>query len=128
MICEGPVLVLTPCISWGEQVHTILLHSDSQKEQYLPRNGIATPAQIITAAMEGKEHLRSPGVVRLMPIALGFNMDNGIAKFVTYASFLVDGNQVTNLMSIGGKTSLTGRDPPKPAIVGGLNTHGVFEG
>lgn len=55
-------------------------------------------------------------------------MDIGIAKFVTYAAFLVDGNPVTNLMSIGGKSSLTGEDPPEPAIVGGLNTHAVFEG
>ncbi|KAF5359306.1 hypothetical protein D9756_003057 [Leucocoprinus leucothites] len=77
---------------------------------YLPRNGIATPAQIINAAMEG------------------FNMENGIARFVTYAAFLVDGNPVTNLMSIGGKSSGTGQDPPQPAIVGGLDTHAVFEG
>lgn len=77
---------------------------------YLPRDGIATPAQIITAAMEG------------------FNMENSLAKFVTYAAFLVDGNPVTNLMSIGGKSSLTGQDPPSPAIVGGLDTHAVFEG
>jgi len=55
-------------------------------------------------------------------------MENGIAKFVTYAALLVDGNPVTNLMSIGGKSSLTGQDPPSPAIVGGLDTHAVFEG
>jgi hypothetical protein len=55
-------------------------------------------------------------------------MDNAFAKFVTYAAFLVDGNLVTNLMSIGGKSSLTGPDPPTPAIVGGLDTHAVFEG
>ncbi|KIJ31387.1 hypothetical protein M422DRAFT_36236 [Sphaerobolus stellatus SS14] len=77
---------------------------------YLPRNGIATPAQIINAVQEG------------------FNMGNDLAVFVTYAAFLVDGNQVTNLLSIGGKSSLTGPDPPKPAIVGGLDTHAVFEG
>ena len=41
---------------------------------------------------------------------------------------LVDGNQITNLLSIGGKSYETGPDPPKPAIVGGLDTHGVFEG
>jgi len=58
----------------------------------------------------------------------GFNMENSLAKFVTYAAFLVDGNPVTNLMSIGGKSSLTGQDPPSPAIVGGLDTHAVFEG
>lgn len=77
---------------------------------YLPRNGIATPAQIVNAVQEG------------------FNMGNDLAVFVTYAAFLVDGNPLTNLLSIGGKSSLTGIDPPKPAIVGGLDTHAVFEG
>lgn len=55
-------------------------------------------------------------------------MGNDLAVFVTYAAMLVDGNLVTNLLSIGGKTKLTGPDPPKPAIVGGLDTHAVFEG
>ncbi|KAG2011105.1 hypothetical protein CC2G_011255 [Coprinopsis cinerea AmutBmut pab1-1] len=77
---------------------------------YLPRDGVATPAQIITAVQEG------------------FNMEYGIATFVTYAAHLVDGNPLTNLISIGGKTRKTGPDPPPPAIVGGLNTHAVFEG
>ncbi|KAF9522859.1 heme-thiolate peroxidase [Crepidotus variabilis] len=77
---------------------------------YLPRNGIATPTQIITAVQEG------------------FNMENSLAVFVTYAAHLVDGNVVTNELSIGGKSPLTGPDPPAPASVGGLNTHAVFEG
>lgn len=55
-------------------------------------------------------------------------MANGFAKFVTYAAFLVDGNPITNLLSIGGRSHLTGEDPPHPAIVGGLDTHAVFEG
>lgn len=55
-------------------------------------------------------------------------MENSLAVFLTYAAFLVDGNLLTNLLSIGGKTARTGPDPPSPAIVGGLNTHGVFEG
>lgn len=58
----------------------------------------------------------------------GFNMGNDLAVFVTYAAFLVDGNPLTNLLSIGGKTPFTGIDPPQPAIVGGLDTHAVFEG
>ncbi|KDR69591.1 hypothetical protein GALMADRAFT_77331 [Galerina marginata CBS 339.88] len=77
---------------------------------WLPRNGIATPAQIISAVQDG------------------FNMDNTIARFVTYAAFLVNGNVLTNLLSIGEKSSMTGPDPPAPAVVGGLNTHAVFEG
>jgi hypothetical protein len=55
-------------------------------------------------------------------------MGNDLALFVTYAAMLVDGNQLTNLISIGGKSPATGDDPPPPAIVGGLNTHDVFEG
>ncbi|KAF5335384.1 hypothetical protein D9611_011767 [Ephemerocybe angulata] len=78
---------------------------------YLPRNGIATPAQIIAAVQEG------------------FNMEPETATFVTYAAFLVDGNPVTDLLSIGGKTKGTGLDPDsEEASVAGLNTHAVFEG
>ncbi|KIJ27631.1 hypothetical protein M422DRAFT_190789 [Sphaerobolus stellatus SS14] len=77
---------------------------------YLPRNGIATPAQIVEAAQEG------------------LSMDTNSATLVTYASMLIDGNLVTNLMSIGGKSPLTGLDPSKLATIGGLNTHAGFEG
>ncbi|KAF9479958.1 aromatic peroxygenase precursor [Pholiota conissans] len=77
---------------------------------WLPRDGIASPSQIIKAAQEG------------------FNMGNDLAIFVTYAAHLVDGNLLTDLLSIGGKTAKTGPNPPAPAIVGGLNTHAVFEG
>ncbi|KAF8488236.1 hypothetical protein JB92DRAFT_2836373 [Gautieria morchelliformis] len=77
---------------------------------YLPRNGIATPAQIITAVQQG------------------FNMGNDLAIFLTYAAFLVEGNPITNRMSIGCKTHSTGPNPPAPGIVGGLDTHAVFEG
>ena len=55
-------------------------------------------------------------------------MGNDLAVFLTYAAMLVDGNMITNLLSIGNKSPNTGPDPPKPAIVGGLNTHAVFEG
>ncbi|KAH6899385.1 hypothetical protein BKA70DRAFT_1527097 [Coprinopsis sp. MPI-PUGE-AT-0042] len=55
---------------------------------WLPRNGVATPFQIIDAVQEA------------------FNMES----------------------DIGDKTSKTGLDPPAPAIVGGLNNHGTFEG
>jgi hypothetical protein len=58
----------------------------------------------------------------------GFNFDNDLVKFTCYAAFLVDGNLITDKLSIGGKTHETGPDPPSPATVGGLNTHNVFEG
>lgn len=60
--------------------------------------------------------------------AIVFNMDNNVAKVATYGAHLVDGNLVTNQLSIGRKTFRTGPDPPLPATVGGLNTHGPFEG
>ncbi|KAF8868524.1 heme-thiolate peroxidase [Gymnopilus junonius] len=77
---------------------------------YLPRNGVATPAQIVTAVQEG------------------LNLENSFARFLTYSTFLVNGNPITNLMSIGDKTSGTGQDPPKPATVAGLDTHNNCEG
>ena len=55
-------------------------------------------------------------------------MEYPFAVFVTWGAFLVDGNLLTNLLSIGQKSNETGPDPPSPAIVGGLNTHAVFEG
>jgi hypothetical protein len=64
----------------------------------------------------------------IYPASLAFNMGNDLALLVTYAAMLVDGNQLTDLLSIGGKTHRTGKSPPPPAIVGGLDTHGVFEG
>ena len=47
-------------------------------------------------------------------------MGNDLAVFVTYAAFLVDGNMITNLLSISGKSPETGPDSPQPAIVGGM--------
>ncbi|KAF9445367.1 Cloroperoxidase, partial [Macrolepiota fuliginosa MF-IS2] len=77
---------------------------------YLPHDGITTPGQLVEAVMEG------------------FNMENSFARFATYAAHLVDGNLLTNLMSIGHATPKTGVAPPAPATAGGLNTHLVFEG
>ncbi|TFK26066.1 Cloroperoxidase [Coprinopsis marcescibilis] len=77
---------------------------------YLPRNGVATPTQIINAVQEG------------------FNMINGAAKIATYAALILEGNVVTDLLSIGGKTSRTGPDAPPPASIGGISHHGTFEG
>ncbi len=58
----------------------------------------------------------------------GFNMHHSIAKIAAYGAHLVYGNPITDKLSIGRKTSWTGPDPPAPAVVGGLNTHGPFEG
>ncbi|TFK17876.1 Cloroperoxidase [Coprinopsis marcescibilis] len=77
---------------------------------YLPRDGVASPEQIIKAVQEG------------------FNMESELARFTTYIAHLLDGNPITDLLSIGGKTPRTGPDPPRPAIVGGISNHGTFEG
>ncbi|EKM76332.1 hypothetical protein AGABI1DRAFT_78772 [Agaricus bisporus var. burnettii JB137-S8] len=77
---------------------------------YISRSGITSCSEIITAVMEG------------------FNMENNLAIFTCYSAFLVNGNLVTDKLSIGQKTAKTGPDPPKPATVAGLNTHNVFEG
>lgn len=77
---------------------------------YIPRNGIATPAQLIIGVQEG------------------FNMENIVARFTTYVNHLIDGNLVTDLISIGDKTLKTGIPPPPPALVAGMNNHGTFEG
>lgn len=58
---------------------------------------------------------------------VGFNMENQFAIFVTYLAHLLNGNLVTDLLSIGGKSKNTGPDPP-PAHAGGFNVHGTFEG
>ncbi|TFK17617.1 Cloroperoxidase [Coprinopsis marcescibilis] len=77
---------------------------------YLPRNGVATTVQLINAVQEG------------------FNMENRLAKIFVYSTLIVNGNPLTNLLSIGGMTPLTGPDPPSPAVVAGLNAGGLFEG
>jgi hypothetical protein len=55
-------------------------------------------------------------------------MENNFAIFLTYLAHLLDGNMVTDLLSIGGETPKTGPAPPPPALAGGLNVHGTFEG
>ncbi|KAE8222688.1 hypothetical protein CF319_g4159 [Tilletia indica] len=77
---------------------------------YLNRSGIVTPQAIVQA------------------VQAGYNMAQPLAVFLAWGAHLVDGNMLTNLMSIGGKSSSTGTNPPAPATVGGLNTHGLFEG
>jgi hypothetical protein len=56
-------------------------------------------------------------------------MDNDVAILTTYGAFLVDGNLITNLVSIGQDTPKTGPKPPNPGpVAAGLNTHNIFEG
>ncbi|KIJ23318.1 hypothetical protein M422DRAFT_276132, partial [Sphaerobolus stellatus SS14] len=89
-IAPGPNDMRGPCPG----LNTLASHG------YLPRNGIATPGQLVDAIQEG------------------FNLGNNFAKFLVYQGFLINGNPLTNLISIGGKSPLTGPDPPAPAIVG----------
>ncbi|KAF8138810.1 heme-thiolate peroxidase [Boletus edulis] len=71
---------------------------------YLPRQGVVTPGQIITAVQEG------------------FNMGYHFASFLCYSAFITDGNHLTNLMSIGANTTTKGQ------LTTGIDTHGHFEG
>ena len=96
--------------------------------KYLAHSGIVTPQEIVTAVQEGKLHSSSRSTRQILISNIGFNMEWEFATFVTWMAFLVDGNLLTNLVSLGPKSDRTGVDPPSPAIVGGLNTHGVFEG
>ena len=68
---------------------------------------------------------------RLKPTPLsltGYNLGNEFARFLALQGHLMNGNPLTNLISIGMHTKLTGPDPPAPAKVGGLTFHGTFEG
>ncbi|KZP15015.1 hypothetical protein FIBSPDRAFT_959156 [Athelia psychrophila] len=60
-------------------------------------------------------------------LSLRFKKRNALTILVTFRAFLVDGNHLTNLRSIGQKTQ-TRTNPSAPTIIGGLNTHGVIEG
>ncbi|KIJ33606.1 hypothetical protein M422DRAFT_264372 [Sphaerobolus stellatus SS14] len=84
--------------------------SSSFLAHYLPRNGVVRPDQIVIAVMEG------------------LKLGNDFAKFSCYQALLMNGNSLTNLMSIGMKSPLTGPDTPKPTLVGGLTQHGTFQG
>jgi hypothetical protein len=46
-------------------------------------------------------------------------MGSNLVIFLTYATMLVDGNPVTDVLSIGGKISETVLDPRPPAVIGG---------
>lgn len=92
-----------------------------------------TPLQILNACQEGTSHTLLPLVLPCLPtnhlsISPGLKMENILARFTTYVAHIIDGNLVTDLLSIDDKTPKTGIDPPPPTIVGGLNNHGTFEG
>ena len=58
----------------------------------------------------------------------GLNLGNSGARIAAFAGHLLNGNLEYDLLSIGGRTSKTGPDPPAPALVGGLSQHATFEG
>ncbi|KZT31907.1 Cloroperoxidase [Sistotremastrum suecicum HHB10207 ss-3] len=80
---------------------------------YLPRNGIASFEQIITAVREG------------------FNMEHDLAGALAGFAMLARGNAFIDLVSIGGESPLVpvlpgAIDGPNPP--GGISKHGRFEG
>ncbi|KAH6905861.1 Chloroperoxidase, partial [Coprinopsis sp. MPI-PUGE-AT-0042] len=102
---RGPCPGLNTLANHGNRAR--LMYDDIQ---YIPRNGVATPEQIIIGAQEG------------------LNMAPSAARGATYSGHILNGNLEYDLLSIGGKTPLTGPDPPAPAQVGGLSQHATFEG
>ncbi|KIM85662.1 hypothetical protein PILCRDRAFT_340227 [Piloderma croceum F 1598] len=98
-IPPGPDDIRGPCPA----MNTLANHG------YIPRNGIARPSQIVAGVQEA------------------FNMGNDLAKAQVYGNHILNGNLITDLLSIGRKTSLTGPDPPSFSV-GGLNKHNTFEG
>ena len=96
--------------------------------KYLAHSGIVTPQEIVTTMQEGKLHSSSRSTWQILISNIGFNMEWEFVTFVTWMVFLIDGNLLTNLMSLGPKSNQTGVDPLSPAIVGGLNTHSMFKG
>ncbi|KAJ2925174.1 heme-thiolate peroxidase, partial [Candolleomyces eurysporus] len=110
---RGPCPGMNTLASHGVSIAhylSVIIAEPSLIVQYISRDGVATPAQIVTSVQEG------------------FNMENKFAIFVTYLAHLFNGNLVTDLLSIGGKTRKTGPSPPPPAHAGGFNVHGTFEG
>ncbi|KAL9935783.1 hypothetical protein V8E36_005360 [Tilletia maclaganii] len=77
---------------------------------YLNRTGIVTPQDIVTAVMKG------------------YNMAQPLAVFLAWGAHVVDGNLLTNLISLGRKTVRTGTAGAAAQAASGLNTHGLFEG
>ncbi|KAL9935788.1 hypothetical protein V8E36_005365 [Tilletia maclaganii] len=77
---------------------------------YLNRTGIVTPQDIVKA------------------VQIGYNMAQPLAVFLAWGAHVVDGNLLTNLISIGRKSTRTGTAAPAAGPAGGLNTHGLFEG
>lgn len=55
-------------------------------------------------------------------------MANAAAGFLSYAGILTIGNPLTNLMSIGGHTALTGKIPGSRAPQGGFSAPQTIEG
>jgi hypothetical protein len=54
-------------------------------------------------------------------------MEGSLERTPAYP-LLVDGNVSTNMLSIGRKADSTSSNSPASATVGGLYTHGPFEG
>ncbi|KAH8825938.1 Chloroperoxidase [Flagelloscypha sp. PMI_526] len=79
---------------------------------YLPRSGIASFEELVTAVMEG------------------FNLDYAMSSTLSAFGILSRGNAFTNQLSIGGPTE---KVPPLPGNIDGnytrgLSAHGRFEG
>ncbi|KIJ48558.1 hypothetical protein M422DRAFT_247407 [Sphaerobolus stellatus SS14] len=106
--------------------------TEREINEYVTRNGIAEIPNTPLPLPKGQDGLKLVNDPAHPFIAAGPNDIRGpcptLNTLASHGAFLMNGNPLTNLMSIGMKTPLTGQDPPKPALVGGLSQHGTFEG
>jgi hypothetical protein len=101
-VAPGPMDMRGPCPA----LNTLSNHG------YLPRNGVVTPEQVVTAVTQG------------------FNLGHKFAKFLVSFATLARGNPEAGLLSIGGESLLVTQSPSyvDGVIPGGIAKHGCFEG
>jgi hypothetical protein len=101
-IAPGPMDMRGPCPA----LNTLANHG------YLPRNGIVTPEQVVTATTQG------------------FNLGHKFAKFLVSFATLARGNPEMGLLSIGGESPMVTQSSSfiDGIIPGGIAKHGRFEG
>ncbi|KIJ48731.1 hypothetical protein M422DRAFT_247589 [Sphaerobolus stellatus SS14] len=99
--------------------------SEPEINSFITSNGVVTIPNLPGQLAKGQDGLKPDQI--FTAAREGLNFANDFAKFLTYQAFLMNGNSITNLMSLALKSSLTGPDPTRPAYVGGLSQHGTFE-
>ncbi|KIJ53054.1 hypothetical protein M422DRAFT_243026 [Sphaerobolus stellatus SS14] len=99
--------------------------NEREISEFIARNGVANISNPPRPLAKGQDGLnfeysrvsRKTVLSGLLVTATmeGLNLGNDFAKFLVYQASLMKGNLITNLISIGLKSPLTGPDPPKLA-------------